>query len=115
MKIIIKATGIELTPAIEKYVNEKIGSLEKYLKRLDDDAIIARVEVGKTTEHHNKGKIFRAEVNLSLPCVLLRAEEIHDDLYAAIDLVSDETKRQIVDFKDKKITKIVRKAMKTEE
>ena len=34
MQITIKATGIELTQAITNYVNEKIGGLEKYLKRL---------------------------------------------------------------------------------
>lgn len=79
--------------------------MEKYLKRLDSAAVEARVEVGKITEHHKKGNIFRAEVNLTLPGSMLRAEEESDDLYAALDLVHDELKRQIISFKDKKITR----------
>lgn len=115
MQISIKATGIELTQAIGNYVNEKIGGLEKYLKRLDQGAVEARVEVGKTTRHHNKGDIFRAEINLTLPGGVLRAEEENSDLYASIDLMHDEIKRQIVSFKDKRIEKNVRKARKSEE
>ncbi|MBI5728420.1 MAG: ribosome-associated translation inhibitor RaiA [Candidatus Magasanikbacteria bacterium] len=101
MQITIKATGINLTPAINDYVTAKIGGLEKYLKKLDRGAVEAAVEVGRNTRHHNKGSIFRAEINLKLPGRMLRAEESSDDLYAAIDLVHDEIKRQIISFKDK--------------
>ncbi|KKR49122.1 MAG: Ribosomal subunit interface protein [Candidatus Magasanikbacteria bacterium GW2011_GWC2_40_17] len=115
MQITIKATGIELTQAITNYVNEKIGGLEKYLKRLDQGSVEARVEVGKITKHHNKGDIFRAEINLTVPGKVLRAEEENSNLYAAIDLMHDEIKRQIVSFKEKGIEKNVRQARKSEE
>ncbi|MCX6779357.1 MAG: ribosome-associated translation inhibitor RaiA [Candidatus Magasanikbacteria bacterium] len=115
MQLSIKATGIELTQAISDYVNEKIGGLEKYLKRMDNGAVEAKVEVGRSTLHHNKGKIFRAEINLTIPGGLLRAEESSEDLYTSIDLVHDEMKRQIVSYKEKKIEKTVRKARKNEE
>lgn len=105
MRIFIKGTSFSLTPAIEDYIQKKIGGLEKYLKRLDGPAVETRVEVGKITEHHKKGDIFRAEVNLTLPGALLRAEEKSHNLYAAIDFVHDEIKRQIISFKDKKITR----------
>ncbi len=115
MRLSIKATGIDLTQAITNYVNEKIGGLEKYLKRMDQGAVEARVEVGKSTKHHNKGDIFRAEINLKVPGKVLRAEEESADLYASIDLMHDEIKRQIVSFKSKKIDKSVRKARKNQE
>ena len=101
MQINIKGTLIPLTPAIESYVHKKIGALEKFLKQFKPASVEARVEVGKTTGHHKKGNIFRAEVNLSIPKELLRAEFSADDLYAAIDLVHDELKRQIITRKDK--------------
>lgn len=101
MQISIKGTLIPLTPAIESYVHKKIGALEKYLKQFKPASVEARVEVGKISEHHHKGNIFRAEINLQIPRELLRAEYEAQDLYAAIDLVHDELKRQIVTRKDK--------------
>ena len=115
MQTLIKATGIELTQAISNYVEEKIGGLEKYLKRMDGGAVEARVEVGRTTKHHNKGDIFRAEINLSVPGKVLRAEKESSDLYASIDLMHDEIKRQIVSFKSKKIDTRVRPAQKNQD
>ena len=63
LKIDIQGTNMELTEAIKAYINEKIGSLEKYY----DGILVARVDVGLTTKHHQKGNIFRAEVNLEVP------------------------------------------------
>ena len=109
MQIYIKGTLISLTPAIESYVHKKIGALEKYLKKFKPETVEAKVEVGKTTEHHNKGKIFRAEVNLELPKQMLRAVYEANDLYEAIDLVHDELKRQIVAQKDKIVSSRARR------
>lgn len=110
MQILIKGTGMELTKAIRDYVDEKIGGLSKFLVKIDNGLVEARVEVGQTTKHHQSGDIFRAEVNLKLPRTLLRAVVETSDLYAAIDLVHDEIKRQILDEKDKKVLEKVRKA-----
>lgn len=103
MNIIVKGTGFTLTPAIKDYVDEKVGGLEKFLTHLDVSGVEARVEVGRITEHHHKGNVYRAEVNLILPGQMLRAEVESDDVYAAIDTVHDELKRQIIVNKSKKI------------
>lgn len=103
MNIIVKGTGFALTPAIKDYIDEKVGGLEKFLVRMDLSGVEARVEVGRITEHHHKGNVYRAEVNLILPRQMLRAEVESDDVYAAIDSVHDELKRQIITNKDKKI------------
>ena len=98
MKIDIKGINLELTEAIKDYVNEKIGGLEKFY----DKILVARVDVGLTTKHHQKGNIFRAEVNLEVPQKHnLRAEAEREDLYMAINEVKDELQRQIKKFKDK--------------
>ena len=88
MKINIKATGIELTPAISSYVHKKIGSVSKYLPKNTGD-VVAQVEVGKITEHHRLGEIFRAEVHLVGGLDIYAAEET-EDIYASIDKVKDE-------------------------
>ncbi|MFA5125161.1 MAG: ribosome-associated translation inhibitor RaiA [Patescibacteria group bacterium] len=96
MNISIKGTKIELTPGIEAAVNEKIGGLSKYF----DNIIGCEVEVGKTTEHHHKGDIFRAEVNLEVPKKVIRAEAESDDLYKSINEVKDKMKVEIMKYKE---------------
>ncbi|HDQ22776.1 MAG TPA: ribosome-associated translation inhibitor RaiA [Candidatus Uhrbacteria bacterium] len=99
MQIHIKGTNLELTDAIKNYAHEKISSLEKFY----DGVLIARVEVGVTTKHHQKGNIFRAEANLEVPQKYnLRAEAEKEDLYMAINEVKDDLQRQIKKFKEKK-------------
>ena len=110
MKIIIKATNLKLDLKIEEYVKEKIGGVDKLLNSIDKNVVEARVEIGKTTKHHQKGDIFRAEVNLSLPGQLLRAEAEEWDLKVAIDQVKNELKREIKKYRGKKETKFKRGA-----
>lgn len=101
MKIIIKTTNIELTDAINSYVNKKIGSLEKFLKRYEENSELnLNVEIAKTTKHHHKGDIFYTEINLRLPHKLLRVEEYNSDLYKSIDLAKDRMHEQIIKFKE---------------
>ncbi len=98
LKINIKGTNMELTEAIKNYVNEKIGSLEKYYEGI----LEARVDVGVTSKHHQKGTIYRAEVNLEVPQKgVLRAEATRDDLYLAINEVKNDLQIQIKKFKEK--------------
>ena len=103
MKVNIKATNLELTPAIKSYIEEKMTMLEKYLG--DTSVINTDFEVELTTKHHNKGEIFRAEVNLSLAREMLRVEKTESDLYKAIDKVKDHLKILIVDHKEKLLAK----------
>ncbi len=103
MNINIKATKIELTPAIKDYIQEKMDMLEKYLG--DIQVINAHFEVELTTHHHQKGDIFRAEANLSIPGSLLRVEKTEGDLYKAIDKVKDHLHMMIKKHKEKMIDK----------
>jgi putative sigma-54 modulation protein len=103
MNITIKGTNIELTPAIRDYVEKKVGNLEKFISKHGDNALV-EVEVGKTTQHHQKGDIFRAEINLSLAgnAYQFRADAETTDLYAAIDLAHDEMEVELNRFKGKR-------------
>lgn len=103
MKITIKATRIELTPAISDYVEKKISTLKKHLDK-DYSTALAHVEVGKNTEHHKAGDIFRAEVHITGAGLDLYAVSEMDDLYAAIDTVKDEIVRSTVQLKGKRET-----------
>jgi putative sigma-54 modulation protein len=95
----INGTNIELTQAIKDYVEKRITKLDKYTSGMEPCDVA--VDVGKTTAGQQKGKIFRAELNLSIPGTLLRAEDVEEDLYAAIDESVEILSRQVKEYKDK--------------
>jgi putative sigma-54 modulation protein len=100
MQINIKATGIELTPAISSYVEKKVSMLEKYLEPNPD--ILAQVEVGKDTQHHRTGDVFRAEIHIVGAGHDVYAVELEPDLYGAIDKVKDRIARELTSHKGKR-------------
>ncbi len=100
MEIKIKATAIELTDAIRQYVDERMESIAKLVDDYDAAAMV-EVEVGKSTQHHNKGPYMRAEINLTFLGNLFRSVEEREDLYEAIDVCKDEVRRQLVEHKDR--------------
>ncbi|ETB63850.1 TPA: ribosome-associated translation inhibitor RaiA [Candidatus Nomurabacteria bacterium] len=108
MIINIKATNMELTPAIEDYINKKLISLEKFNK---DGEINVYVEVGKTTNHHKQGELFKSEINLSLDGKKFFTNSEKEDLYKAIDRSEEDIVRQITSKKDKSQTLFKRGSM----
>lgn len=101
MQIKIRSKNFDLTPAIEDYVTRKIGSLEKFFG--GKEGVLCEVEIGRTTKHHLSGDIFRAEVNIKVPGndqIYAVTEE--SDLYKAIDIVRDESEREILSKKNRK-------------
>jgi len=87
MKYNIHGKKIEVTDSIKKYIEEKIGKIEKYLSNPED--ITAKVVI------RISGREQVVEVTIPIQKIVLRCEERHDDLYAAIDKVSDKLERQI--------------------
>jgi putative sigma-54 modulation protein len=90
----IRGENIEVTPAIREYVEKKIAKLEKYFTETPD----ANVHVNLKTYNNNRSKV---EVTIPMQNLVLRAEEDHEDMYAAIDLIVDKLERQIRKHKTK--------------
>jgi len=101
MKIIISTKNISLDGALDVFIQDKIGGLEKFIKD-PNNLVEARVEIGLPSKHHRSGRIFYAEVNLKAGGKLLRATCQHEDLRNAIVDVKDELQQQIKKFKSKK-------------
>ena len=92
MNITYKGSGIAITDAIRDYADEKIGDLDKYYPGIQQ----IRLDLGLTSTHHKKGEgLFSAEANVTAPGHLFRAEETAADLYAAIDGLRAELKREL--------------------
>ena len=98
MRFVIKGTRIKLNPKLEKYIKDRIGSTEKYINT--DLPLTAKIEIEKITDHHNKGKIFRAEVNIHLKNKFLRVEATREDIYLAINEARDELKGEFKKYKE---------------
>jgi len=101
MKIKITTTNIELTSAIESYVEEKIRSVEKFAMPHDNENPVVEIEIGKTTNHHQSGDVFRAEANIRVRGKHFRATSEKSDLYTAIDDMRNELVRELSSHKDK--------------
>lgn len=106
----IKATGISLTPAISDYIEKRLKRISKLIK--GDRAARVLVEVGKTSNHHNKGDIFRAEIRIVGTGKDLYVSSEKPDLYAAIDDASDEILRELSSSKDRKLSRMRRSGLR---
>lgn len=87
MELNIRGDKLVVTKAIKDYVIDKISKLDKYFEDPSKikTSVIIRVK--------NDEQII--EVTVPTSKFTLRAEEKHQDLYAAIDLVVDKLERQI--------------------
>jgi len=103
----IKTTDFDMTPEVASYLDSKLVSLDKYIHR-DDESVKCDVELERTTEHHNSGSIYRAEINLSIGGTLFRAESTEETMNAAIDEAKDEMVKQLRRFKSKRMTLLKR-------
>ena len=86
MKYNIRGDKLEITDAINNYVESKLDRLNKYFK---DEDILANVLL------RVRGNSQIIEVTIPTDKFILRSEEEAKDLYAAIDLVTDKLERQI--------------------
>ena len=112
MKIVIKTTNLKLNQALKNFIEEKIGSLEKFSKIFQNNyygdflgkgkpKVETWVEIGRTTLHHKKGPFFSAKCQMRFPGKSLRSIARSKDLKLAITEVKDELQRQLKQYKNK--------------
>ncbi|NCO05172.1 MAG: ribosome-associated translation inhibitor RaiA [Candidatus Magasanikbacteria bacterium] len=97
MSINIQATGMELTEAMKEYAIEKMEASKKYFDNIQK----IDIDIGMRSNHHNKGKIYYAEVNVFIPKQIIRVVKDAEDLYKAIDKVKDHLKVEFEKIKGK--------------
>ncbi len=97
MNINIKATNIELNDELRDLIYDKVLSLEKFYDRITH----ADVEIGRESNHHNKGLIYFAELNLDVPGRLVRVRKESDSIHKAFEKVKDHMKVELEKLKGK--------------
>src|SRR5574344_626401 len=87
MKLTIHGDKLVVTDAIKSYIEEKLAKLDKYFENPED--LSANIVV------RTRGIEQIIEVTIPIKKAILRSEESHKDLYAAIDKVTDKLERSI--------------------
>jgi putative sigma-54 modulation protein len=98
----IKITGMDMTPSIQDYVHKKVDALVKFID--NDTEALAEIEIGRITNHHHKGDVYKAEINLTIGKNIFRADVTESDLYTAIDMMKDRVMQEVSSNKDKNIS-----------
>ncbi|RDY25356.1 ribosome-associated translation inhibitor RaiA [Romboutsia weinsteinii] len=92
MKIIISGKQMELTTGIKNAIEEKLGRLDYYLH--PETEVKVTVSAKKSRQ-----KVEVTIVPINGPIV--RAEDIEENLYAAIDVVYDKLNKQLRKYKNR--------------
>jgi putative sigma-54 modulation protein len=100
MKIIIKSLQMDITDAIRQYIDDKLDPIRKFT----DESTTVEVDIGRTTNHHKHGDIFRAEFNVTVSGDMVRTESVAENLYSAIDIAQDDLLNALTNRKGKKRT-----------
>lgn len=106
MYINIKTTNTVLTPAISDYVTKRFEKISKILE--NDSTIKCDVELAKTTDHHQKGDLFKAEIHIIGRGINAYASSEKDSIMSAIDDVQEDVLREISGAKSKKVSLVRR-------
>ncbi len=106
MNIRVKATNVTLNPALSDYINKSLGKVAKILE--NDPTAQCDIEVARTTQHHQKGDIFKAEVHIVGEGVDAYATAEREDLNTAITEARDEIISKIRSSKGKRISYVRR-------
>jgi len=95
MQINISGHHVEVTDSLKDYVSEKLEKLEHHTASII--SIKATLSVEKTRQ--------KAEATIHVKGADIFANAEHEDMYAAIDLLSDKLDRQIIKHKEKTLSR----------
>ena len=91
MQVSLSGHHVEITDSMRAYVNEKIERLERHFDQALDIHVVLTVEKMR----------HRAEATLHVSGGSLHADDVQEDMYAAIDGLVDKLDRQGIKHKEK--------------
>lgn len=97
MKFNIRGKQTTVTPALQEYIERKVGHLESWLPEEKREQAEARVLLAI----EGQGALHKAEVTVAVGGMTLRGEVRSEDMYASIDAVVEKLERQIRRHKTK--------------
>jgi len=96
MELQITGRNIDLSPAVRRYIERKLGKLNRHLPNIIESKVEISEEKTKSPQQR-----FVVQVTLDVSGTLLRGEERGEDQFTAIDKVAAVVNRQIEHYKGK--------------
>lgn len=109
-EIKVKATNFVHTPEMQAVLEKRLATLDKFLPA-DETNLICEVELERLSDQHS-GRVYRAEVNLTVGGTFLRAEALEERMEDAIDHAKNELKRELTRTQEKRQSLLLRGARK---
>ena len=91
MQMTISGHQLDITDPIRNYVTTKLSKLERHYEQITSTAVILTVEK----------LVQKAEATVHVAGAELFANAEHEDMYAAIDALTDKLDRQLIKHKEK--------------
>jgi len=91
MQLSISGHHVDVTDALKSYVEDKLQKLERHYDHVTNAHVILTVEKLRQ----------KAEATIHISGAELFADADCDDMYAAIDKLTDKLDRQILKYKEK--------------
>jgi putative sigma-54 modulation protein len=95
MQLSISGHHVEVTDALKNYTSEKLAKLERHFEHITNVHVVLSVEKVKQ----------RAEATIHVSGAELFADADSDDMYAAIDALTDKLDRQVLKHKEKLVNR----------
>ena len=95
MQLNISGHHVEITDALNDYISEKFGRLERHSDFINTIQVILSVEK----------LLHKAESTVRVNGAEIFANADSEDMYAAVDLLVDKLDRQLLKHKDKAIAR----------
>lgn len=107
----IDITGIkyEVDDTTKKYVNKKIGRLDRYLPRHARASVSAEVKLKQVNRDH--GNKYEVEVILTVPEKVITAKDSTLNMLAAVDIVEAKLITQLRKYKDAAVPHVGRRGV----
>jgi len=107
MLVRVQGTNLELDDTLYAFVTEKLGDAFRALGALDRDPVQVDVELEETTRRHPQEREderrYRAEVNITVPGHLIRAEGSADTLSQSIVEMKHHLTRELREWREQLI------------
>ena len=103
----VAGINLELDADIKKYINRKVGKLDKYMPR--HARVSAHAEVKLRQTNKRMGNKYECEIIMHMPGEQVQAKESTMNMFAAVDIVEQKVKNLLVKYKQTHIGHIKEK------
>ena len=96
MQVTISGHYIDVTTALKDFINNKLEKLERHFDQITSINVTLSIEKQRQM----------ADATIHIADADVVANAAHDDMYAAIDLLTDKLDRQLIKHKEKTLARM---------